>query len=146
MSNKREALEAAKALLKKILPNMAYPQGVFSVRDVEQAKKYSDTEIAIQLIEAALAEPEQEPVSSQRDAIVVNLVRNGVNKHDARDLANHFISIGNTSPREWQELSRDEAWACYVKSPHAPKTGWSWSEVHQLTIEISAALRAKNGG
>ena len=37
-------------------------------------------------------EPAQEPVA-MRDAIVVNLVREGINKHRARELADHFIGL-----------------------------------------------------
>jgi len=37
----------------------------------------------------ALAQPEQEP-SQWRDMVVVNLVREGINKHRARELADHF--------------------------------------------------------
>jgi len=40
----------------------------------------------------AIAELEsQEPVALQMDVIVVNLVREGINKHRARELAEHFI-------------------------------------------------------
>jgi hypothetical protein len=41
----------------------------------------------------ALAAPVQEPVAMPRDAIVVNLLREGINKHRARELADHFISL-----------------------------------------------------
>lgn len=39
---------------------------------------------------------QQDPVALQMDVIVVNLVREGVNKHRARELAEHFIK--HTSP------------------------------------------------
>ena len=37
-------------------------------------------------------EPAQEPVPL-REAIVANLVREGINKHKARELADHFIGL-----------------------------------------------------
>ena len=40
---------------------------------------------------------EQEP-APLRDAIVVNLVREGINKHKARELADHFINLTNAQP------------------------------------------------
>ena len=39
----------------------------------------------------ALAQPEQEP-TQWRDMVVVSLVREGVNKHKARELADHFAT------------------------------------------------------
>jgi len=41
-----------------------------------------------------LAQPEQEP-SQWRDMIVVTLVREGINKHRARELADHFAAERN---------------------------------------------------
>ena len=46
---------------------------------------------------------EQEP-SQCRDMVVVSLVREGINKHKARELADHFAA-----QREWQSLT-DEDW------------------------------------
>jgi len=40
------------------------------------------------------AKPEQEP-SQWRDMVVVNLVREGINKHKARELADHFAAERN---------------------------------------------------
>ena len=39
-------------------------------------------------------EPAQEP-APLRDAMVANLVREGINKHKARELADHFIGLIN---------------------------------------------------
>ena len=48
---------------------------------------------------AAYTEQEQgEPVTMQMDVIVVNLVREGINKHRARELAEHFIK--HTTPQQ----------------------------------------------
>jgi hypothetical protein len=54
--------------------------------------------------------PVQEPVALQMDVIVVNLVREGINKHRARELAEHFIK--HISPpaaqRQWVGLTAAE--------------------------------------
>jgi len=49
---------------------------------------------AITALREALAQPEQEP-SVWRDMVVVNLVREGINKHRARELADHFAAERN---------------------------------------------------
>jgi hypothetical protein len=41
----------------------------------------------------------QEPVAMQMDLIVVNLVREGINKHRARELAEHFIKHTHPQPK-----------------------------------------------
>ena len=46
---------------------------------------------AITALKAALEQPEQEP-TQWRDMIVVTLVREGINKHKARELADHFAA------------------------------------------------------
>ena len=51
----------------------------------------------------ALAQPEQEP-SQWREMVVVTLVREGINKHKARELADHFAA-----QRKWVGLT-DEDW------------------------------------
>ena len=48
----------------------------------------------------------QEPVAMQMDVIVVNLVREGINKHRARELAEHFIK--HTHPQPKREPLTDE--------------------------------------
>ena len=51
----------------------------------------------------------QEPVAMQMDVIVVNLVREGINKHRARELAEHFIKHAHPQPkREWVGLTEQE--------------------------------------
>jgi len=44
---------------------------------------------AIAALRKALAQPEQEPIQ-WRDMVVVTLVREGIDKHRARELADHF--------------------------------------------------------
>lgn len=63
---------------------------------------------AITAIKEALAQPEQEPVALQMDVIVVNLVREGINKHRARELAEHFIK--NTTPPQRDSSATPLTW------------------------------------
>ena len=51
-------------------------------------------------------EPAQEPVPL-REAIVANLVREGINKHRARELADHFIGLA-TAQRTWVGLTDED--------------------------------------
>ena len=63
----------------------------------------------------AIAEAEQpaqqEPVA-MRDAIVVNLVREGINKHRARELADHFIGLAPPQPPA-QPLTDEQITKCW---------------------------------
>jgi hypothetical protein len=65
---------------------------------------------AIPVLRQAIAQAEkQEPVALQMDVIVVNLVREGINKHRARELAEHFIKHTTPQPqREWVGLTDEE--------------------------------------
>jgi hypothetical protein len=56
----------------------------------------ADVDIAITSLRQAIEQPEQaQPVAQLMDMIVGNLVREGVNKHRARELADHFIKQSN---------------------------------------------------
>jgi len=95
---------------------------------------------AIAAIKEALAQPqrtEQEPVA-RRDVIVVNLMREGINKHRARELAEHIIKLTHPpqqelvcvcgavwegqelvetpSQRTWAGLTVEEIAACCMES------------------------------
>jgi hypothetical protein len=48
---------------------------------------------AITALHTALEQPEQEP-TPWRDMVVVSLVREGIDKHRARELADHFAAHG----------------------------------------------------
>ena len=48
----------------------------------------------VERLREALAQPEQEP-SQWRDMVVVSLVREGIDKHRARELADHFAAERN---------------------------------------------------
>jgi hypothetical protein len=81
-------------------------------------------EAAITAIKEALAQPAQ-PVQEPtpwRDMVVVSLVREGINKHRARELADHFVNLTLTPPLPVQEpvawMSADRAWmwSDYIKA------------------------------
>ena len=63
---------------------------------------------ALVALDQAIADAEQqpEPVPLQMDVIVVNLVREGINKHRARELAEHFIK--HTTPPQRKPLTDEE--------------------------------------
>ena len=84
-----------------------------------------------------LAQPQQEPVALQMDVIVVNLVREGINKHRARELAEHFIKHTTPPQRTWVELTDEE----YVEACQMAERG-NYLVAFQ---RIQAKLRSKNG-
>ena len=59
-----------------------------------------------QAAQQALEQPEQEP-SQWRDMVVVNLVREGINTHRARELADHFATPP-AAQRPWVELTEQD--------------------------------------
>ena len=77
-------------------------------------------------------EPAQEP-APLRDAIVVNLVREGINKHKARELADHFIGLA-TAPA-WVSLTDEEIDDIYQ--------GVGKNDL-MLVREVEAKLKEKN--
>ena len=54
-------------------------------------------------------EIEQEP-SQWRDMIVVSLVREGINKHKARELADHFAAQPEQEPVAWTTMPKAADW------------------------------------
>ena len=59
-----------------------------------------------------IGQPAQKPVAWM-EMVVANLVREGVNKHKARDLAQHFY---NPPQRPWVGLTAEEAAECWTTS------------------------------
>jgi hypothetical protein len=68
----------------------------YSVGERPNASQVNDL---IAQLEAALEQPEQEP-TIWRDMVVVSLVREGIDKHKARELADHFAAQPEPPP-EW---------------------------------------------
>ena len=60
-------------------------------------------EAVIEALNEALAQPVQEQQQAQLDVIAVNLMREGINKHRARELADHFVNFTLTPPLPVQE-------------------------------------------
>jgi hypothetical protein len=54
-----------------------------------EALQYGKPNKAITILRKALEQPVQEP-TPWRDMVVVSLVREGIDKHKARELADHF--------------------------------------------------------
>lgn len=77
-----------------------------ALRQIDEAMPFPVAKLAQAAIKEALAQPEQEPVALQRDVIVVNLVREGINKHRARELAEHFSK--HTTPPQRKPLTDEE--------------------------------------
>ena len=81
------------------------------------------------------AQQAQEPVAWM-EMVVANLVREGVNKHKARELAQHFY---NPPQRPWVGLTDDECRLIYTSAMEAPVRD-------QVTVcqAIEAKLKEKN--
>jgi len=93
-----------------------------------EALHYSKVE-AITALREALAQPEQEP-TPWRDMVVATLVREGINKHRARELADHFAA-----QRPWIGLTEDDRFEIA-----AAQHGWE-----DLLIAAEAKLKERNG-
>ena len=64
------------------------------------------------LAQPPAAQPEQEP-TPWRDMVVVSLVREGINKHKARELADHFATQPlPVQPEQCQPLTDEEIKDC----------------------------------
>jgi hypothetical protein len=117
---------------------------------------------AITSLKAALEQPEQEP-SQWRDMVVVSLVREGINKHKARELADHFAAQPEPPP-EWEAINnilheyglQAIDFVAEWKAAQRPWQGLTDKEQRELHKEyemdgwglfydaIEAALRSKN--
>jgi len=67
-----------------------------------------EVESAITALREALAQPEQEP-SQWRDMVVVSLVREGIDKHKARELADHFAAQRKWVGLTWEDMPEEYA-------------------------------------
>jgi hypothetical protein len=82
--------------------------------------------------EALAEQPAQEP-APLRDVMVANLVREGINKHRARELADHFVGLA-TAPA-WVSLTDEEIDDIYQ--------GVGRNDL-MLVREVEAKLKEKN--
>jgi len=72
----------------------AAQQALEALENIDKAMPFPVGKQAITALREALAQPEQEP-TPWRDMVVVTLVREGINKHKARELADHFAAERN---------------------------------------------------
>ena len=108
-------LRAAAQQALEALENAVRYHGIMLMSDPPQdAWKYhrvdGNAKQAITALREALAQPEQEP-SQWRDMIVVSLVREGVNKHKARELADHFVAQPEREPVAYYHPHKGFYWA-----------------------------------
>jgi hypothetical protein len=134
-----EALKEAKSVIGSINSGKANALTIGGETVYWQRKEWVRWALdeVLPLIEQAIAETEkQEPVAMQMDVIVVNLVREGINKHRARELAEHFIKHTHPQPkREWVGLTDEEVIKC------TPTWGGT---VEDVARAIEAKLKEKN--
>ena len=109
----------------------AAQQALEALEDERYVTKYTHIVEAIAALKAELAQPEQEP-TQWRDMVVVSLVREGINKHRARELADHFA----TPPAaQWVGLTDEDKYEMA-----AAQHGWE-----DLLIAAEAKLKERNG-
>ena len=104
-------------------------------------------------IKAALEQPEQEP-TQWRDMVVVSLVREGINKHKARELADHFAEqpepvakLFGTLPvydtaaqRPWQGLTPEDL--AQIDTDEF----WQVGNHMAIAMAVEDKLKEKNSG
>jgi len=83
---------------------------------------------SIDALKAALAQPEQEP-SVWRDMVVVSLVREGINKHKAMELADHFAAQQQVEPDAYGYASR---FAVAIWEQHYKDVAPQWKPLDDL--------------
>mgnify|MGYP003336281085 CR=1 FL=1 len=137
--NEREALKRATEALKAIdLTGIKHQE-----KPVETVGRIRGIACdALKDIETVLAQPEQEPVALQMDVIVVNLVRAGINKHHARELAEHFIKHTRPQPAAWVGLTDEHLEKLLMDYGYDADDDY----MKEMLRDHEAKLREKNGG
>ena len=90
-----------------------------------------------QVSDFAQAQEQQAEPSQWRDMVVVNLVREGVNKHKARELADHFSA---PPQRQWVGLEAEEILDLFDRNN---VYGSKWIEFART---VEAKLKERNNG
>ena len=98
-------------------------------------------QLAANAIRNAPERPVQEP-TPWRDMVVVSLVREGINKHKARELADHFVNFTLTPPlpAQRQPLTDEEIAEVAERMEAIDATSSFWREFARA---IEAALGIK---
>jgi cytochrome c-type biogenesis protein CcmH/NrfF len=109
-------------------------QALVAMEDERYVTKYTHIVEAITALRKALEQTEQEP-SQWRDMVVVSLVREGINKHKARELADHFATPP-AAQRPWVGLTDEDR-----RKFAAAQYGWE-----DLLIAAEAKLKERNRG
>ena len=107
-------------------------QALEALENIDKAMPFPVGKQAITALREALAQPEQEP-TQWRDMIVVSLVREGIDKHKARELADHFAA-----QRPWQGLTAEEILDLFDRNN---VYGSKWIEFART---VEAKLKEKN--
>jgi hypothetical protein len=95
---------------------------------------------AIIALKAALKQqPVQEQQQARVDVITVTLMREGINKHKARELADHFVNFTLTPPLPAQPLTHDEIEAIGDKVANEQLVG----PVANFRVRFARAIEAK---
>ena len=142
----QEALDRIAEKLRRAGANLPAPE----VTGTIEGSVVTGLCIALALVESeteALAQPEQEPVA-MRDVIAVNLMREGINnKHRARELADHFISLITppAAQRTWVGLTDEEMKECIKTADYNQGQYKRTLYSTHLSIAIEAKLKQKNG-
>ena len=92
--------------------------------------------VAMDALRTALEQQQAEP-TPWRDMVVVNLVRDGVNKHKARELADHFAA---PPQRQWVGLEAEEILDLFDRNN---VYGSKWIEFART---VEAKLKERNNG
>jgi len=92
--------------------------------------------------QTALAQPEQEP-TQWRDMIVVSLVREGIDKHRARELADHFTAQPEQKPMhpELRKMWEDYFDKCFRTQPEQEPVAWILTDENINSIQVASVQR-----
>lgn len=102
MTNLRQASQQALEAL-AIADNIALVGAAYTPKSIDLGlRKIRDSATALR---TALEQQQAEP-SQWRDMVVVSLVREGVNKHKARELADHFAAQQQAEPLAWTSVTK----------------------------------------
>jgi predicted metal-dependent RNase len=103
-----------------------------------------ERDIATALREALAEQPAQQEPVAWMEMVVANLVREGVNKHRARELAEHFIKHTSPPPqRTWVGLTDEEIDSLREANSTGRGAGWRFN-FKGFAHAIEAKLKEKN--